>query len=81
MSIFVYLQIPEGTKPKGAQQGPKKCNRTDQERAMEKTFEIEFCEEGRDVPGTPEKRRGQQRAPDYDSEKISEQFGGIFQGR
>ena len=48
---------------------------------MKKTFEIEFSEKGRDVPGTPEKRRGQHGAGDYDCEKISEQFGGIFQGR
>ena len=68
-------------KPKGAQQGPKKCDRTDQKRAMKKTLETEFCEERRDVPGAPEKRRGKQRAADYDREKISEQFGGIFQGR
>ena len=68
-------------KPKGAQQGPKKCDRADQERAMKKTFEIKFCEEGRDVPGAPKKRRREQSAADYDREKISEQFGGIFQGR
>ena len=48
---------------------------------MKKILEIEFCKEGRDVPGTPEKGRGKQRAADYDREKISEQFGGIFQGR
>jgi len=48
---------------------------------MKKAFEIEFQEERRDVPGAPEKRRGKQRAADYDREKISEQFGGIFQGR
>ena len=48
---------------------------------MKKTFEIEFSEKGRDVPGAPEKRRGKQRAADHDREKISEQFGGIFQGR
>ena len=68
-------------KPKGAQQGPKKCDRADQERAMKKTFEIEFCEEGRNMPGAPEKRRREQGATDYDCEKITEQFGGIFQGR
>ena len=68
-------------KPKGAEEGPKKCNRTNQQRAMEETFEIEFCEERRDVPGAPEKRRGKQGAADYDREKISEEFGGIFQGR
>ena len=68
-------------KPKGAQQGPKKCDRADQERAMKKTFEIEFCEEERNMPGAPEKRRREQGAADYDCEKVNEQFGGIFQGR
>ena len=48
---------------------------------MEKTFEIKFCEKGREVLGAPEKRRGKQGAADYNREKISEQFGGIFQGR
>ncbi len=48
---------------------------------MEKTLEIEFCKKGGDVPGAPEKRGSKQRAADYDREKISEQFGGIFQGR
>jgi len=48
---------------------------------MKKILEIKFCEEGRDGAGAPEKRRGKQRAADYDCEKISEQFGGIFQGR
>ena len=48
---------------------------------MKKALETEFCEERRGVPGAPEKRRGKQRAADYDREKISEQFGGIFQGR
>jgi hypothetical protein len=48
---------------------------------MKKTLETEFCEERRDMPGAPEKRRGKQCAADYDREKISEQFGGIFQGR
>lgn len=48
---------------------------------MEKILEIEFCKKGRDAAGTPEKGRGKQRAADYDREKISEQFGGIFQGR
>ena len=68
-------------KPKGAQQGPKKCDRADQERAMKKTFEIEFGEKRRDVRCAPEKRGGKQGAADYDREKVSEQFGGIFQGR
>ena len=48
---------------------------------MKKVLEIKFCKEGRDRTGAPEKRRGKQRAADYDREKISEQFGGIFQGR
>jgi hypothetical protein len=68
-------------KPKSAQKRPEKCDRTNQKRAMEKTLEIEFCKNRRDVPGTPEKRRSKQRAADYDREKISEQFGGVFQGR
>ena len=48
---------------------------------MEKIFEIEFCEKGREVPRAPEKRRRDQGAADYDCEKVSEQFGGIFQER
>jgi hypothetical protein len=48
---------------------------------MKKILEIEFCKKGRDTAGTPEKGRGKQRAADYDREKISEQFGAIFQGR
>lgn len=48
---------------------------------MEKTFEIEFGEERREVAGTPEKRRREKSAADQDCEKVSEQFGGIFQGR
>ena len=57
---------------KGAEQGPKKCDRTNQERAMKEAFEIEFSEKWRDVPSAPEQRRGKQRAADYDREKISE---------
>ena len=68
-------------KAKRAQKRPEKCDRTNQERAVKKILEIEFCEKGRDLAGAPEKGRGQQRASDYDCEKISEQFGGIFQGR
>jgi len=48
---------------------------------MKEIFEIEFCEKGRDVPGAPEKGRREEGAADNDCEKISEQFGGIFQGR
>jgi hypothetical protein len=81
MSIPVQLQIPERMKAKPAQQRPEKCERTNQERAMKKTLEIEFREEGREVPATPKKRRREQGASDYDREKVSEQFGGIFQGR
>jgi len=68
-------------KPKSAQKRPEKCERTNQKRAMKKTLEIEFCKKGREVPGAPEKRGSKQRAADYDREKISEQFGGVFQGR
>ena len=68
-------------KAKRAQKRPEKCDRTNQERAVKKILEIEFREKGRDLPGAPEKRRGKQCAADYDREKISEQFGGIFQGR
>lgn len=48
---------------------------------MKKVLEIEFRKKGRDLLGVPEQGRGKQRAADYDREKISEQFGGIFQGR
>ena len=48
---------------------------------MKKILEIEFCEKGRELTGAPEKGRGKQRASDYDGKKISEQFGGILQGR
>jgi len=68
-------------KPKSAQKRPEKCDRTNQKGAMKKILEIEFCEKRWDLPGAPEKGRGQQRASDYDREKICEQFGGIFQGR
>jgi hypothetical protein len=68
-------------KAKSPQQWPEKYDCTNQERAMKKILEIEFCEKRREMPGAPEKGRGKQRASDYDCEKISEQFGGIFQGR
>ena len=48
---------------------------------MKKTLEIEFCEERRDVATAPEERRREKGAADQDCEKVSEQFGGIFQGR
>ena len=48
---------------------------------MKKVLEIKFGEEGRNRTGAPEKRGGKQRAADYNREKISEQFGGMFQGR
>lgn len=48
---------------------------------MEKTLEFELRKKRREVPGTPEKRRGEQGATNQDCEKVSEQFGGIFQGR
>ena len=48
---------------------------------MEKTFEIEFREKRRECGERPEKRRREKCAADYDREKVSEQFGGIFQGR
>ena len=67
--------------PKGAQKRPEQRDRTNQERAVKKMLEIEFCKKGRDLPGAPEKGRGNERGSDYDREKISEQFGGIFQGR
>ena len=81
MSIPVQLQVPKRMKAKGTQQGPKKCYCANQERTVKKILEIEFCEKGGNVPGAPEKRRREEGAADYDCEKISEQFGGIFQGR
>jgi hypothetical protein len=68
-------------KPKSAQKRPEKCDCTNQKGAMKKILEIESREKGRELSGAPEKGRGQQRASDYDCEKIGEQFGGIFQGR
>jgi hypothetical protein len=68
-------------KPKRAEQGPEESDGTNQKGAMKKIVEIKFCEERRDVSGAPEKRRGEEGAADYDCAKVSEEFGGIFQGR
>ena len=67
--------------PKRAQKGPKKCERANQEGTMEKTFEIVFRKKIREAMSTPKQGRGEESAADYDREKVSEQFGGIFQGR
>lgn len=67
--------------PKRAQKRPKKYEHANEQRAMEKTFEIVFRKKGREAMGTPKKRRREESAAEYDREKISEQFGGIFQGR
>ena len=48
---------------------------------MEKTFEIEFRKKSREAGSGPKKWRREKSAADYDREKVSEQFGGIFQGR
>ena len=48
---------------------------------MKKAFEIEFRKKTREVGSSPKKRRREKSAADYDREKVSEQFGGIFQGR
>ena len=48
---------------------------------MKKTFEIEFRKKSRELGSDPKKRRREKGAADYDREKVSEQFGGIFQGR
>ena len=81
MAVLIQLQIAEGTEAKRAQERPEKCERANQERAMEKTLEIEFREKSREVGSSPKKRRREKSAADYDREKISEQFGGVFQGR
>ena len=81
MLIPVQLQISKRVKSKGAKQGPKERDGTNQKGAMKKIFEIKFCEEWREVSGAPEKGRGEQGAADYDCAKVSEEFGGIFQGR
>ena len=67
--------------PKRAQKWPKKCERANEERTVEKTFKIVFRKKGREAMSTPKKRRREEGAADYDREKVSEQFGGIFQGR
>ena len=48
---------------------------------MEETFEIEFRKKSRELGSDPKKGRREKSAADYDREKVSEQFGGIFQGR
>ena len=48
---------------------------------MKKTFEVEFGKEGRGLLRTPKKRRRKESGANDDYEKISEQFGGVFQGR
>jgi hypothetical protein len=68
-------------KAKRAHKRPEKCDRTNQERAVKKILEIEFREKRRDLPGAPKKGRGKEGASKYECKKISEQFGGIFQGR
>jgi hypothetical protein len=75
------LQIAERTETKPAQKRPKKCERANQEGTMEEAFEIEFRKKSREVGSSPKKRRREKGAADYDREKVSEQFGGIFQGR
>jgi hypothetical protein len=66
---------------KPTQKRPKKYDRANEQRAVEKAFEIEFRKKSREVMSTPKQRRRQEGAADYDREKVSEQFGGIFQGR
>ena len=48
---------------------------------MEKTFEIVFRKKDREAMSTPKEWRRQEGAAEYDREKVSEQFGGVFQGR
>jgi len=67
--------------PKPMQKRPKKYDRANEQCTMEKTFEIVFRKKSREAMSTPKKRRRQEGAVDYDREKVSEQFGGIFQGR
>ena len=81
MPVFIHLQIAERTEAKRAQERPEKCERANQERAVKKTFEIEFRKKSREAGSSPKKRRREKGAADYDREKVSEQFGGIFQGR
>ena len=81
MPVFIDLQIAERTEAKRAQERPEKCERANQEGTMEEAFEIEFRKKSREVGSSPKKRRREKGAADYDREKVSEQFGGIFQGR
>ena len=48
---------------------------------MEKTFEIVFRKKGREAMSTPKEWRREESPAEYDREKVSEQFGGVFQGR
>ena len=45
---------------------------------MEEAFEIEFRKKSREVRSSPKKRRREKGAADYDREKVSEQFGGVW---
>ena len=81
MPAFIHLQIAERTEAKRAQERPEKCERANQERTMEEAFEIEFRKKSREMGSDPKKWRREKSAADYDREKVSEQFGGIFQGR
>jgi len=79
--VLIQLQIAERTEAKRVQERPKKCERANEKRAVKKTFEIEFRKKSREARSSPKKWRREKSAADYDREKISEQFGGIFQGR
>ena len=81
MPVLIQLQIAERTEAKRAQERPEKCERANQECTMEEAFEIELRKKSREVGSGPEKWRREKSAADYDCEKVSEQFGGIFQGR
>ena len=81
MPVLIQLQIAERTEAKRAQERPEKCERANQEGTMEKTFEIEFRKKSREAGSGPKEWRREKSAADYDREKVSEQFGGIFQGR
>jgi hypothetical protein len=52
--------------PKRAQEWPKKCERANEKRTMEKTFEIVFRKKSREAMSTPKKRRRQESAAEYD---------------
>jgi len=67
--------------PKPAQKRRKEYERANEQRTMEKTLEIEFRKKSREAMGSPKEWRRQDCTADYDREKVSEQFGGIFQGR